>query len=73
MVKRTDKREINLIHSSPRDFNLNESSVGCAPCLGKALKIDRQFKEINLNEIRINKIKSIVRSIFEDKNNDKKN
>ena len=30
MIKRTDKKDINLIYLSPRDYNLNESSVDCA-------------------------------------------
>ena len=66
-MKRTNKREINLNEPS---FNLNKSSVGCAPCLREALKIDRQINGKSLNEIKINEIKTIVRSIFESSKND---
>ena len=59
-MKRTYKRELNL----------NRSSVGCAPCYNEALKIDRQINKRTLNEIKIDKIKRIVRSIFESSKND---
>ena len=61
-MKRTNKIEINLNKPS---FDLNKSSTGCAPCLNEALKIDRQINNRPLNEIKINEIKTIVRSIFE--------
>ena len=35
------------------------------PALKEALKIDRQINGRSLNEIKINEIKTIVRSIFE--------
>ena len=63
-MKRTNKRELCL--NNPL-IDLNKSSVGCAPCLKEALKIDRR----SLNEIKINKIKTIVRSIFNKKNDTK--
>ena len=46
-------------------ISLNKSPTGCAPCLKEALKIDRQINGRSLNEIKINEIKTIVRSIFE--------
>ena len=66
-MKRTNRREINLNKPS---FDLNKSSTGSAPCLIEALKIDRQINEKSLNEIKINEIKKIVRSIFESSKND---
>ena len=66
-MKRTDKREKNLNEPS---FDLNKSSTGCAPCLSEALKIDRQINKRSLNEIKINEIKKIVRSIFQSSKND---
>ena len=65
-MKRTNKIEIHLNKPS---FDLNKSKVGCAPCLEQALKIDRQIKGRSLNEIKINEIKIIVRSIFESSKN----
>ena len=64
-MTRTNKIEINLNKPS---FNLNKSSTGCAPCLNEALKIDRKIYNRPLNEIKINEIKAIVRSIFESSN-----
>ena len=66
-MKRTNKIENNLNEPS---FDLNKSSTGCAPCLNEALKIDRQINERPLNEMKINEIKKIVRSIFKGLNND---
>ena len=66
-MKRTDKIEKNLNEPS---FDLNKSSTGCAPCLNEALKIDRQINERPLNEMKINEIKKIVRSIFQGLKND---
>ena len=64
-MKRSNKRELYLNESSPKEYNLNKSPTGCAPCLKEALKIDRQINGRSLNEIKINEIKTIVRSIFE--------
>tara|TARA_B100000029_G_scaffold197851_1_gene195929 strand:- start:242 stop:454 length:213 start_codon:yes stop_codon:yes gene_type:complete len=70
-MKRTNKRELNLNKPS---FDLNKFSLGCAPCLNEALKIDRQIGKRSLNEMKIEEIKKIVRSIFQGFNNDiKKN
>ena len=60
-MKRTNKRKLNLNKPS---FDLNKSSTGCAPCLNEVLKIDQKINNRPLNEIRINEIKEIVRSIF---------
>ena len=70
-MKRTNKIEVNLNKPS---FDLNKSSVGCAPCLNQALKIDRKINNRSPNEIKIKEIKEIVNSIFQSSQNDiKKN
>ena len=66
-MKRARKRELNLNRPS---FDLNKSSKACAPCLNEVLKIDRQINERPLNEIKIDEIKRIVRSIFQSSKND---
>ena len=71
-MKRTYKRELNLNQSSLKEYDLNKSSTGCAPCFNEALKIERQTNGRSLNEIKINEIKTIVRSIFEDSKDVKK-
>ena len=68
-MKRTNKRELNLSHTPPKEYDLNKSSTGCAPCLERAKKIDRKVNGRKLNEIKINEIKEIVRSIFESSKN----
>ena len=60
-MKRTHRRELNLNKPS---FDLNKSSYGCAPCLKEALKIDRKINGRSLNQMKINEIKEIVKSIF---------
>tara|TARA_B110000014_G_scaffold217911_1_gene172718 strand:- start:110 stop:331 length:222 start_codon:yes stop_codon:yes gene_type:complete len=71
-MKRADKREINLKLSSLKEYDLNKSSVGCAPCLKEALKIERQVGKKTLTEIKIEEIKNIVNSIFMGLNNGNK-
>ena len=63
-MRRINKKDLNLNQTSPKEYDLNKSSTGCAPCLNEALKIDRKINGRSLNEIKINEIKSIVRSIF---------
>ena len=65
-MKRTNKIDNYLDEPS---FDLNKSKVGCAPCLKNALEIDRQVNGRSLNEIKINEIKKIVRSIFKSTKN----
>ena len=69
-MKRTNRRELYLDQSSPKVYDLNKSSTGCAPCLNEALKIERQVNQRSLNEIKINEIKKIVSSIFMDSKDD---
>ena len=69
-MKRTNKSEFNLDQSSPKAYDLNKSSTGCAPCLNESLKIERQVNQRSLNEIKINEIKKIVSSIFMDSKDD---
>ena len=63
-MKRTNRVEINLNRSS-QECDLNKFKKSCAPCLEEASRIDRQINGRSLNEIKINEIKTIVRSIFE--------
>ena len=73
-MKRTNKREFDLNQTSPKDYNLNNLSTGCAPCLSKALEIEKHVNNRSLSEIKIDEIKKIVNSIFQSLNDDiKKN
>ena len=71
-MRRTGKKRLNLNQSSPREYDLNKSSTGCAPCLNEALKIDKQIGQKSLNEIKIEEIKNIVNSIFKGSSDDNK-
>ena len=50
-----------------KDLDLNKSSVGCAPCLNEALKIEKKIDGRSMSDIKIEEIKEIVNSLFEDK------
>ena len=67
-MRRINKKDLNLNQTSPKEYDLNKSSTGCAPCLNEALKIDRQINKRSLGEIKIEEIKKIVNSIFEGQN-----
>ena len=72
-MKRIDNRKMDLNKPpSNNKVNLNKLSTGCAPCLNEALKIDRQMNGRSPNEIKIEEIKTIVRSIFNSEENDSK-
>ena len=66
-MKRTNFREFNLNKTSPKEYDLNKSSVGCVPCLNEVSKIEKEIKNRSLNQIKIDEIKKIVNSIFESK------
>ena len=69
-MKRIDKKEFNLNQSSPREYDLKKSLTGCGTCLREAIKNDRQINKRSLNEIKIDEIKKIVKSIFQSSNYD---
>ena len=68
-MRRINKKDLNLNQTSPKEYDLNKSLTGCTPCLEEALKIDRKINKRSLNEIKIEEIKSIVKSIFESSDN----
>ena len=69
-MKLTNKIRSDFSLSSPKENDLNKSLTGCEPCLKEALKIERQANNRSLNEIKIDEIKEIVKSIFESSIND---
>ena len=48
-------------------IDLNKTSTGCTPCLNEVAKIEKKVNNRSLSEIKINEIKKIVNSIFENK------
>ena len=69
-MKRASNIKFNLVNSSLKENDLNKSSVGCAPCFREVLKIDKKINKRSLNEIKIDEIKKIVRSIFQSSKDD---
>ena len=63
-MRRTNKKEFKINQDPPKEFDLDKVPTGSAPCLKEALKIERQINKRSLNEIKINEIKAIVRSIY---------
>ena len=63
-MKRTNKRQLDL--NKPL-IDLNKSSFGCAPCFNEVNRTKRKVNKRPLHEIKINEIKEIVNSIFENK------
>ena len=66
-MRRTYKR--TAILNNPL-IDLNKATTGCAPCFNRALKIEKMVNNRSLNEIKIDEIKTIVKSIFECSKND---
>ena len=50
-----------------KDLDLNKSSVGCAPCIEEVYKIEKKIEGRSLSDIKIEEIKEIVNSLFENK------
>ena len=50
-----------------KDLDLNKSSLGCAPCIEEVYKIEKKIEGRSLSDIKIEEIKEIVNSLFENK------
>jgi len=57
-MRRTSKEEINL----------NKLKTGCSPCMKEAKIMEQKISKRNVSEIKINEIKKIISSMFEEKN-----
>ena len=53
-MKRTSKNSINL----------NKLRTGCSPCMSEARKMERKISNRKISEIKLEKIKGIVSSMF---------
>ena len=47
-----------------KKINLNKLSTGCSPCLNEALKMKQKIGNRKISEVKINEIKKIVSSLF---------
>ena len=68
-MKRAPKKDLN---QSSQEHDLNKLSTGCTPCLQEVIKIDKEINGRSLAEIKINEIKKIVQSIFNNTNDKQK-
>tara|TARA_B100001094_G_scaffold41651_1_gene36336 strand:+ start:64 stop:234 length:171 start_codon:yes stop_codon:yes gene_type:complete len=50
-----------------KDLNFNRFKTGCSPCLNEAKKMQKKIANRSLSEIKIQKIKNIVSSLFKEK------
>ncbi len=57
------------INNQHKVISLNISSVGCTPCKNAAIKMQQKIRKKKLNEIKINKIKEIINSMFDGSKN----
>ena len=54
------------MRSLKKSLNLNKLKTGCSPCFNEVKKIERKIKNRKLSKIKIQEIKNIVSSIFEE-------
>ena len=57
-MRRTNKKNINL----------NELKTGCSPCMSEAKKMELKISSRKISEIKIEEVKSIISSMFNEKN-----
>ena len=48
-------------------INLNLLKRGCSPCLAQSKKIENKIGKRNISEIKIDEVKKIISSLFNEK------
>ena len=56
-----------MMRAPKKKLNLNNFKTGCSPCFNEVRKIERKIANRELSEIKIEEIKNIVSSLFEQK------
>ena len=51
-----------------KKVNLNKLKTGCSPCMSEAKKMEQKISNRRVSEIKIEEVKSIISSMFENKN-----
>lgn len=54
--------------TTKKDINLNKLKTSCTPCMAEAKKMEQKISNRNISEIKIEEIKNIVSSMFNNKN-----
>ncbi len=57
-----------MMRTTKKDINLNKLKTGCSPCMTEAKKMEQKISNRNISEIKIEEIKNIVSSMFNNKN-----
>ena len=56
-MRRTEKKEINL----------NKLKTSCTPCMSEAKKMEQKISNRKVSEIKIEEVKTIIDSLFNNK------
>ena len=56
-----------MMRTPKKSLNLNKLKTGCSLCFDEVRKIERKIANRELSEIKIEEIKNIVSSLFEQK------
>ena len=56
-----------MMRTPKKSLSLNKLKTGCSPCFDEVRKIERKIANRELSEIKIEEIKNIVSSLFEQK------
>ena len=54
--------------ANKKKVNLNKLKTGCSPCMTEARKMDQRVSNRQISEIKIEEVKKIISSMFENKN-----
>ena len=54
--------------ANKKKVNLNKLKTGCSPCMTEARKMEQRVSNRQISEIKIEEVKKIISSMFENKN-----
>tara|TARA_B100000963_G_scaffold147104_1_gene128090 strand:+ start:79 stop:252 length:174 start_codon:yes stop_codon:yes gene_type:complete len=54
--------------TSKNNINLNKLNTGCSPCISEAKKMEQKISRRKISEIKIEEVKTIISSMFKEKN-----
>jgi len=57
-----------MMRTSKNNINLNKLKTGCSPCMLKAKKMEQKISSRKISEIKIEEVKTIISSMFKEKN-----
>ncbi len=54
--------------ANKKEINLNKLKTGCSPCMDQAKKMEQRISNRKVSEIKIEEVKAIISSMFNNKN-----